>query len=196
MTKPPRESSESPASGRGTAARRTAIASPGAGRLASGPDIDSTTSPQPGRPRTEGHPQPRQTRRPAHRTPSGGRPTSLNAGMLNAAALRGPVTTTMPLTTTATATATPLAYVPPEPPRPPVAPTRPHPPLLDPGNIGSAHQPRPTAPITAPPPTQQLSTPLEPANPSAPPPHGPPAAAAASARPRTTSDRVPTFARL
>ncbi len=119
---------------------------------------------------------------PLTTSPGGGRPTSLSPGMLNAAALRGPVTT-MPPTTTATGTAAqPLAYVPHEPPRPPVTPTPPHPALLDPGNIAPAHQPQTTAPNTAPPPTHPLLTPQpsappEPANPPAAPVHGPPAPA-------------------
>ncbi|UQX11727.1 PPE domain-containing protein [Candidatus Mycobacterium methanotrophicum] len=58
--------------------------------------------------------------------PPAGRASGLKPGMLNAAALRGPVST-MPLTATATstlATAQPLAYVHPEPPQPTCRPPR------------------------------------------------------------------------
>jgi Restriction endonuclease fold toxin 5 len=100
--------------------------------------------------------------------PSGGQASGLNPGMLNAAALRGPVTTapatavlTEPLTTTsslATATATqPLAYVPHPPPPPTPAP--PSQPLLEPGTIQTL-QPPPTPPQT--PPTQLPTPPAAP----------------------------------
>jgi hypothetical protein len=91
-------------------------------------------------------------------TPSGGQAAGLNPGMLNAAALRGPVTTvpatnavlTEPLTTSSLATATqPLAYVPPTPPPPTPAP--PSQALLEPGTIQTL-QPPPTPPPTTPPP--------------------------------------------
>ncbi len=86
--------------------------------------------------------------------PTAGRAAGLGPGMLNASALRGPVST-MPLTTTATstlATATqPLAYVPPEPPRPPVPPTPPQPPLLNPGDTAHTLNP-PPQPQQSPPP--------------------------------------------
>ena len=106
--------------------------------------------------------------------PSGGQATGLSPGMLNASALRGPVST-MPLVTSAAssglATATqPLAYVPPQPPLQPVPPSPPHAPPLNPGE--TAHtlnppQPQPTpqaAPPTSPPapPQQQPSPPAQP----------------------------------
>jgi hypothetical protein len=93
--------------------------------------------------------------------PSGGQATGLSPGMLNASALRGPVTTapaatavlTEPLTTSrlATATATqPLAYVTPDPTRPIQTPPPAHPPLQDAG----------TAQTLNPPPQPQQSPPL------------------------------------
>ena len=97
--------------------------------------------------------------------PTAGRAAGLGPGMLNASALRGPVST-MPLTTTATstlATATqPLAYVPPEPPRPPVPPTPPQPPLLNPGDTAHTLNP-PPQPQQSPPPhhAPQPSAPQE-----------------------------------
>jgi PPE family len=107
--------------------------------------------------------------------PTAGRAAGLKPGMLNASALRGPVTT-MPLTTTATstlATATqPLAHVPPDPPRP-IPPTPPQQPPL-PNNGDIAHTlnppPQPTQPTTPPPPAQLLTppTPPHPASPAAP----------------------------
>lgn len=96
--------------------------------------------------------------------PSPGRAAGLEPGMLNAAALRGPVTT-MPLTTTSTSTMTatqPLAYVPPEPPRPPVPPSPPQPPLLNPGDTAQSLNP-------APPPPQLLKPPPPAPQPAAPP---------------------------
>jgi PPE family len=107
-------------------------------------------------------------------TPSGGQAAGLNPGMLNAAALRGPVTTapiantallTQPLSTTGTAATQPLAYVPPTPPQPQPAP--PSQPLLEPGSIQTL-QPPPTPPPTPPPP---------PPTPPAVPQSGPPASA-------------------
>ena len=96
--------------------------------------------------------------------PSGGQATGLSPGMLNASALRGPVTAapastavlTQPLTTSSLATQ-PLAYVAPEHPLPPAPPTPPQPPLLSPGN---------TAQSLTPPPQPQQAPP--------PPPHSPP----------------------
>jgi hypothetical protein len=84
--------------------------------------------------------------------PSAGRAAGLKPGMLNAAALRGPVST-MPLSTaSSTLTATqPLAYVPPEPPRPTVPPAPPQPPLLNPGQTAHTHNP-PPQPHRQPPP--------------------------------------------
>jgi PPE family len=113
-------------------------------------------------------------------TPTAGRAGGLKPGMLNAAALRGPVST-MPLTTTATstlATATqPLAYVPPDPPRPnPVPPTPPHSPPLNPGNAAQTLNP-PPQPQQAPPPP-----PHTPPQPSAPQ-DGPPGPATGSGGP-------------
>ena len=92
--------------------------------------------------------------------PSGGQAAGLSPGMLNAAALRGPVTTapastavlTQPLTTSSLATATqPLAYVPPEHPLPPAPATPPQPPLLSPGDTAQSLTP-PPQPQQAPPP--------------------------------------------
>src|SRR5947208_1667985 len=77
--------------------------------------------------------------------PTAGRAAGLRPGMLNAAALRGPVAT-MPSTTTATSTLTatqPLAYVPPEPPRPSVPPTPPQPPLQTTGDTAHTLNPPP-----------------------------------------------------
>jgi guanyl-specific ribonuclease Sa len=103
--------------------------------------------------------------------PTAGRAASVVPGMLNAAALRGPVST-MPLTTTPTTVATaaqPLAYVPPDHPRPVPPNPRPVPPLPD---SGDAHtltpQPQPTQLLTPPP------SPPQPASPPAPPQSGPP----------------------
>jgi PPE family len=104
--------------------------------------------------------------------PTAGRATGLGPGMLNAAALRGPVTT-MPLTTNAASTlataAQPLAHVPPEPPRPPMPLTPPRPPLLNPGDSANTLNPPPPTQLLTPPPTPQ------PANPPAAPQNGPPA---------------------
>lgn len=87
--------------------------------------------------------------------PTAGRAGGLGPGMLNAAALRGPVST-MPLTTTATstlATATqPLAYVPPQPPLPPAPLTPPQPPLLSPGDTAQSLAPPPQPQYSPPPP--------------------------------------------
>jgi len=97
--------------------------------------------------------------------PSGGQAGGLKPGMLNAAALRGPVAT-MPLTTTATSTlataAQPLAYVPPDIPRP--IPSTTPPPLSDPGTAQSLN----------PPPPAQLPQPAQPAHQPAAPQTGPP----------------------
>jgi len=94
---------------------------------------------------------------------SGGQAAGLSPGMLNASALRGPVTTapvgttalTQPLVNTgslATATATqPLAYVPPDHPLPPAPLTPPQPPLLSPGDTAQSLTP-PPQPQQAPPP--------------------------------------------
>jgi hypothetical protein len=104
--------------------------------------------------------------------PTAGRAAGLKPGMLNASALRGPVST-MPLTTTATsslATATqPLAYVPPEPPRPPVPPTPPQPPLLNPGETAHTLNPPPQPQQTPP----NNASPPQPAAPHSSPPPGP-----------------------
>ncbi len=104
--------------------------------------------------------------------PTAGRAGGLGPGMLNAAALRGPVST-MPLTTTTTstlATATqPLGYVPPAPPPPEPAP--PSQALFQTGTIDTLQTP-PT-----PPPSAQLLTPPAPPHPTSPPvpQSGPPA---------------------
>jgi hypothetical protein len=101
--------------------------------------------------------------------PTAGRAAGLRPGMLNAAALRGPVAT-IPMTGTAAsalATATqPLAYFPPEPPQP-TPPSPPQPPLF---NVGeTAHTlnppPQPTSPQQPPLPASQPAAP-----PSGPPP--------------------------
>ena len=104
--------------------------------------------------------------------PAAGRATGLAPGMLNAAALRGPVST-MPLTTTATSTlataAQPLAYVTPDPPRPIPSTSQPHPPLQDSGAIQTLNPPpAPTQPLPPAPP------PPEPPSPPAAPQSGPP----------------------
>jgi Colicin D len=95
--------------------------------------------------------------------PTAGRAGALAPGMLNAAALRGPVSTAA-LTTTATSTLTatpalttpslatvaqPLAYVPPEVPQPIQSSPPPHPPLQDSGTVQTLN----------PPPQPQLSPP-------------------------------------
>jgi PPE family len=116
--------------------------------------------------------------------PTTGRAGALAPGMLNAAALRGPVST-MPLTTT-TATSTlattpalattsvatgakPLAYVPPDVPRPVATPPPPQPPLDTSGTVDTLNPP-PAPPAPPPPP------PAPPApTPVAPPQGGPPA---------------------
>jgi hypothetical protein len=101
--------------------------------------------------------------------PSGGQATGLSPGMLNAAALRGPVTTapastavpTQPLTTSSLATATatqPLAYVPPDPTRPIQTPPPPQPPLDTSGIVDTLNPPpappaQPPSPPAPPPPT-------------------------------------------
>ena len=97
--------------------------------------------------------------------PSGGQAAGLSPGMLNAAALRGPVTTasastavlTEPLTTSSLATATatqPLAYVTPDPTRPIQTPPPAHPPLQDAGTIQTLNpppQPQQSPPLHNPP---------------------------------------------
>ena len=97
--------------------------------------------------------------------PSGGQVAGLSPGMLNAAALRGPVTTasastavlTEPLTTSSLATATatqPLAYVTPDPTRPIQTPPPAHPPLQDAGTIQTLNpppQPQQSPPLHNPP---------------------------------------------
>jgi hypothetical protein len=108
--------------------------------------------------------------------PSGGQATGLSPGMLNAAALRGPVTTasastavlTEPLTTSSLATSTatkPLAYVTPDLPRPIQTPPPPHPPLQDAGTIQTLNPP--PQPQQSPP---QHNPPHQPASGSGPPP--------------------------
>jgi guanyl-specific ribonuclease Sa len=89
--------------------------------------------------------------------PTAGRATGLAPGMLNAAALRGPVSTA-PLTTTTTATSgltgtQPLAYVSPDPPRPPVPSTPSQQLPLNPGDVAPIQhiQPSHVAPATPPP---------------------------------------------
>ncbi|MGH3958651.1 PPE domain-containing protein [Mycobacterium sp.] len=101
--------------------------------------------------------------------PTAGRAAGLKPGMLNAAALRGPVSTaplTTSLATATTVTATQsLAYVPPEPPLPP---SPPQPPLLNLGD--AAHTLKPPSPHTEPTnPPAQLLTPPTPPHPPAPP---------------------------
>jgi hypothetical protein len=126
--------------------------------------------------------------------PSGGQAAGLKPGMLNAAALRGPVAT-LPLTTTAAtstlatsslATATqPLAYVPPNLPQPtPVPPTPPQQPPLNPGNVAHTMTPPPPTPPNSPPPPTQLLTP--PHEQQAPPPQPP-------QQPTAPPDQQPTL---
>ena len=101
--------------------------------------------------------------------PSGGKAVGLKPGMLNAAALRGPVSA-MPMVTNAAnaglATATqPLAYVPPGPPMPPVPPSPPVPPMPNPGETAhTLNPPLQPAPPTSPPPAppHQTSPPPQP----------------------------------
>ena len=82
--------------------------------------------------------------------PSGGQAAGLKPGMLNAAALRGPVSA-MPLVSSGASTGRPLAtqplaYVAPEHPLPPAPCRPPQPPLLSPGDTpkGSPTTPTPT----------------------------------------------------
>ncbi len=99
--------------------------------------------------------------------PSGGQATGLKPGMLNASALRGPVSAaststavlTQPLTTTSSLATEPLAYVTPEMPRPVSTTPPPHPPLQDSGSIQTLNpppQPQQSPPHHSPP--QQPST--------------------------------------
>jgi hypothetical protein len=114
--------------------------------------------------------------------PSGGQATGLSPGMLNAAALRGPVSTapastavlTQPMTTSslATTTAQPLAYVPPQPPLPPAPLTPPQPPLLSPGDTAQSLTPPPQPQYSPPPP----HTPPQPPQQQQPPPQPQPQA--------------------
>ncbi|WP_082951413.1 PPE domain-containing protein [Mycobacterium sp. 852002-51057_SCH5723018] len=89
--------------------------------------------------------------------------SSARPGMLNAAELRGPVTTA-PLTTTGSTAAQPLAYVHPEPPRPTVSSTPSPPRQLDLGD--TAHT------LNLPPPPPRSPTSPPPASPPALPPSG------------------------
>jgi PPE family len=94
--------------------------------------------------------------------PTADRATSAHPGMLNAATLRGPVTTAPLTTTNSTLTATqPLAYVHPEPPRPTGSSAAPQPPLLDPGDTAhTLNSPPPSPqPLTPPPPAPQPDAP-------------------------------------
>jgi Colicin D len=96
-------------------------------------------------------------------SPSGGQATGLSPGMLNASALRGPVTTapastavlTQPRINTSGALATkPLAYVTPDPTRPVQTPPPAHPPLQDSGPIQTFNpppQPQQSPPHPSPP---------------------------------------------
>ena len=91
---------------------------------------------------------------------SGGQAAGLKPGMLNAAALRGPVSA-MPLVSSGASTGTalatqPLAYVAPQHPLPPAPASPPQPPLLSPGD------------------TAQSLTPPQPQQAPPPPPHNPP----------------------
>ncbi|WP_139829579.1 PPE domain-containing protein [Mycobacterium gastri] len=95
--------------------------------------------------------------------------SSAPAGMLNAAALGGPVTTP-----SLTAPMQPLAYVHPQPPQPGGLSLAPQPPLLDPGDI--AHT------LSSPPPPQSPAPPLPAPQPDAPP-GGPPGPATGSGGP-------------
>ncbi|MBV9720927.1 MAG: hypothetical protein JO082_03285 [Mycobacterium sp.] len=109
--------------------------------------------------------------------PSAGRAGGLGSGLLNAAALRGPVSTMALSTTapstlhTATTAAQPLANVqvlpPPPQPAPPTPPQRP--PLPDAGNVQTLNPPPQTTRLLTPPPA-----PPQPVSPPAPP-HSPPA---------------------
>jgi hypothetical protein len=107
--------------------------------------------------------------------PSGGQATGLKPGMLNASALRGPVSSapgstallTKPLTSASALATEPLAYVAPEHPLPPAPPTPPQPPLLSPGNSAQSLSPPPqqTPPPpqhTTPQPPQQQQPPPQP----------------------------------
>lgn len=97
--------------------------------------------------------------------PTAGRAAGLGPGMLNAAALRGPVST-MPLTTTATSTlataAQPLAYVPPEPPLSLQTPPPPRPPLDTSGTVNTINPPPAPPAQPPPPPAPPPPTPLAP----------------------------------
>lgn len=110
-------------------------------------------------------------------SPSGGKAVGLKPGMLNAAALRGPVGTaqastalmTKPLTSAASVATQPLAYVAPQHPLPPAPPTPPQPPLLSPGNTAQTLSPPPQPqqapqppPHTPPQPAQQQQPPAQP----------------------------------
>jgi len=107
-------------------------------------------------------------------SPSGGQATGLSPGMLNASAIRGPVTTApastavlaQPLTTGSSALATkPLAYVTPDPTRSISTPPPAHPPLQDSGPIHTFNPP--PQPQQSPP---HPSPPEQPARGSGPPP--------------------------
>jgi hypothetical protein len=94
--------------------------------------------------------------------PSGGQATGLSPGMLNASALRGPVSTapaatavlTQPLTTSSSLATKPLAYVAPDPTRPISTPPPAHPPLQDSGTVKTLNpppQPQQSPPHPSPP---------------------------------------------
>ncbi|WP_082956480.1 ribonuclease domain-containing protein [Mycobacterium sp. E787] len=93
-------------------------------------------------------------------------------GMLNAAALPGPVAAALLTTSSPTTAAQPLAYVHPEPPRPTVA-TSPQPPQLD---LGDTAQKLKSPPQPPPPPSPEPAAPPspEPAAPQSGPPGPPP----------------------
>jgi hypothetical protein len=112
--------------------------------------------------------------------PSGGQATGLSPGMLNASALRGPVSTapaatavlTQPLTTSSgTLTTKPLAYVPPDPTRPIQTPPPAHPPLQDAGTVQTLNPP--PQPQQSPPQPQPLPSPPQQPAPGSGPPPGP-----------------------
>jgi hypothetical protein len=109
--------------------------------------------------------------------PSGGKAVGLKPGMLNASALRGPVsamptstaTLTQPLTTASSIPTQPLAYVTPQHPLPPAPSTPPQPPLLSPGDTAQSLTPPPQPqqapqppPHTPPQPPQQQQPPQQP----------------------------------